>query len=363
MHKNKAIAAALLVTGTAAGAAHAQGSTTLYGVLDVHVATIDQKGAGYAAADRSRITGVNSNGSQTSFFGIAGREALGNGLTAVYTIEGFLRPDTGEGGRFGTTDVLFKREASVGLTGGFGRVVAGRMGTHYFNSALSTNPFFAAFGFGPSMMHTFATGLGAGLGIRDARTSYIRNDSGWSNAIAYTTPTLSGFTGSAMYSFASGSNDQETTNKRGKSWSVQANYRGGPLTFSGTYQDIDVDAVAQRQKAWIVGAVYDLGLARVSAQYQSIKSAVAAGQDEDRGWQLGATVPFGAHNLLASYFRTDTEDTAGRLPDKVRKTWAVGYRYDFSRRTDGYVVYMDDTLQTALDKDRTLLALGMRHRF
>ncbi len=352
--------------GTAASAALAQQApVTLYGLVDANVQSIRTSGAGYTAAERGTKTAVDSNGMTTSHWGMRGTEDLGGGLRAVFALEGFFRPDTGEAGRFGSTDLLFKRNAYVGLEGGFGRVTAGRHTTQYFVSTVITNPFGDSFGYSPMILHTFGTSLGTGLGINDARTSFIRNDSGWSNAVAYTSPNLGGLTAAAMYSTASGSNDQEDPvhTSRGKAYSGQLVYRSGPLVATAVYQDININGIDQKQKAWLLGGAYDLQIVRLFAQLQDIRSTLTAGKDRDSSWQLGATVPFGSHSLRASYARTKTDDESGTAADKTRKTWAVGYGYDFSRRTDVYANYLSDELDAAAGKKRTVFGVGLRHRF
>lgn len=358
--------AVAVVAAVAGDAASAQTSLVINGLVDVNLQSARISGDGFAAAERGTRTAVDSNGMTTSWWGMRGSEDLGGGVRAVFELGGFLRPDTGEVGRFGTTDGLFKRAAYVGVETSYGRLTAGRHGTLYATSVYATNPFGDSFGFAPMLLNTYSTSLGAGLGIRDGRTSYIRNDSGWSNSVLVSTPNLSGFTASALISSASGSNDQEdpVLTKRGRAYSGQLAYRSGPIVALGVYQDIDINGAGQKQSAWLLGGSYDLKVVRLFAQYQSIGSTVTTGKDTDTSWQLGASMPIGKHTLLASYVSTKTEDKAGVLADETRDTYSLGYRYDFSRRTDGYLVYMNDKLDAGTaDKKRSVMAAGIRHRF
>jgi predicted porin len=356
-----AVAAAL-----ASSAAGAQSSIVINGLIDVNLLSARTSGDGFTAAERGTRTAVDSNGMTTSWWGMRGSEDLGGGVRAVFELGGFFRPDTGEAGRFGTTDGLFKRAAYAGVETTYGRLTAGRHGTLYATSIYATNPFGDSFSFSPMLLNTYSTSLGAGLGIRDGRTSYIRNDSGWSNSVLLATPNLSGVTASAMLSSASGSNDQEdpVLKKRGRAYAGQLAYRSGPIVALGVYQDIDINGAGQKQSAWLLGGSYDLKVVRLFAQYQSIASTVTTGKDTDTSWQLGASMPFGKHTLLASYVSTKTEDKASLLADETRDTYSLGYRYDFSNRTDGYVVYMNDKLDASIaDKKRSVMAVGVRHRF
>lgn len=358
--------AVAVASALAGGAASAQSSVVINGLIDVNLLSARTSGDGFTAAERGTRSAVDSNGMTTSWWGMRGSEDLGGGLRAVFELAGFFRPDTGEAGRFGTTDLLFKRAAYAGFESQYGRITAGRHGTLYATSIYATNPFGDSFSFAPMLLNTYSTSLGSGLGIRDGRTSYIRNDSGWSNSVLLATPNMSGFTASALVSSASGSNDQEdpVVKKRGRAYAGQLAYRSGPIVALGVYQDVDINGAGQKQKAWLIGGAYDLKVARLFAQYQNIDSTVLTGKDNDTSWQLGASVPFGKHTLLASYVSTKTEDKASLLADETRDTYSLGYRYDFSRRTDGYVVYMNDKLDAgAADKKRSVAAVGVRHRF
>ena len=120
---------ALAVLGSFAGVASAATSVTLYGTLD----------AGYEgwnfgkdlSGERSGFvqgSGFNKNevslgtSEQNSKIGVKGQEDLGNGLAAIFTLEGGVGADNGET----NADQLFNRESTVGLKGSFGEVKIGR---------------------------------------------------------------------------------------------------------------------------------------------------------------------------------------------------------------------------------------------
>ena len=363
---NKIKAVALAVLGTCAFGVQAQSSITLQGLVDVNVQNIKRSGTGYLPGERTSQTSMDSNGMTTSWWGLSGTEALGGGFRAVFALQGFFRPDTGEGGRFGTTDILFKRAASAGLEhSSYGRLILGRQSTHYFLSTVQTNPFGDSFGFSPAILNTFGTALGGGLGVRYARDRFLLGDSGWSNAVQYATPSFKGFSAAVMWSANSISNGQEDGTQAGRAVSGQAFYRGGPFVATAVYQDLRPNAIDQIQKSLMVGGAYDLKVVRLFVQYFDMDTRQAAGTDADIGWQLGASVPFagGKHNLLASYFMMATDAQTGPTVEEERTTWAVGYRYDVSRRTDLYAVFLNDELEATAPKERRSIGLGMRHRF
>ena len=151
--------AALTMTGLlATDAAQAQ-SVNLYGIVDAgieSVSNVDQAGG--------RLTRVPSNtGIMPSRVGMRGKEDLGAGLSAIYTLEMGFAPDTGASGQGGR---LFGRQSLVGLSGDWGTVTLGRQWTMLFWSLLDSDIV------GPSIY---------GLGSLDSYIPNARID----NSIAY----------------------------------------------------------------------------------------------------------------------------------------------------------------------------------
>ena len=92
-------------------------------------------------------------------------------------------------------------------------------------------------------------------------------------------------------------------------------------------------------------------------------------------WDLSATVPVGAGNILAGYASRRTSDAVGPVPATAaggnvqRKVFTVGYDYWLSKRTDLYAMVMRDSTRTntvgsgLLNASGTSFAVGMRHAF
>ena len=123
MKKNLVV---LAVLGCFAGVASAATNVTLYGTVDAGYEDWHGRGATgsgaivNATADRKlEQGGLSENNSK---FGIKGQEDLGNGLTAIFTVEGEFNVDHGET----NAGQLFNRETTVGLKGSFGEVKVGR---------------------------------------------------------------------------------------------------------------------------------------------------------------------------------------------------------------------------------------------
>lgn len=107
----------LALLGACNVTAHAQTSVSMYGILDVALRHDSDLAAGKG---RTAETGGMVN---TSRWGFRGTEDLGNGLNANFRLEGGFNPDTGAQSEAAS---LFDRRATVGLSGTWGRLDAGR---------------------------------------------------------------------------------------------------------------------------------------------------------------------------------------------------------------------------------------------
>lgn len=115
------VATVLLVTAHA----RAQGSVTLYGLIDTGVDWESQaaKTPGQTTASGSAIRMTSLSGSLPSRWGLRGTENLGGGLNVIFELESGFAPNSGSlqnGNRF------FGRSAWVGLETPYGTVRAGR---------------------------------------------------------------------------------------------------------------------------------------------------------------------------------------------------------------------------------------------
>ncbi|MFM0431827.1 porin [Paraburkholderia aspalathi] len=115
------VAAALLVSVQA----RAQGSVTLYGIIDTGVDWESQaaKAPGQTSASGSAIRMTSLSSALPSRWGLRGKEDLGSGLNVIFELESGFAPNSGalqNGNR------LFGRSAWVGLETPYGTVRAGR---------------------------------------------------------------------------------------------------------------------------------------------------------------------------------------------------------------------------------------------
>ncbi|SOY42703.1 Porin [Cupriavidus taiwanensis] len=352
--KHRALATAAMALSLTQPAL-AQSGVTLYGQVDAFVGSTRASGG-----ERTAILGAG--GMQTSYWGMRGTEDLGDGLKAIFDLNGFYRVDTGRFGR-ADTDGFLTRSAYVGLQSSrYGTVRLGRNTTPYFLSTILFNPLVDSYNFGPSIFHTYKTAT-------DGRVfdPGIIGDSGWSNSVVYSSPTAGGLTVNLIYAFG----EQPGSTGQNK-WGGNLNYFAGAFAATAAFQQVkfntvpgDVTAPAalvgfDKQTAAQLGVSYDFGVAKLFGQAQYIRTAIHGAQDDIQhaNGQVGVSVPVGAGSLLTSYAYGNTRnDVAGM----GRHTAAIAYDYNLSKRTDLYAAYFYDRV-TGRPHAETIGA-GMRHRF
>lgn len=336
-----ACSAALLLMASAA--CHGESSLNFVGELDTYLGYSEPAGA----KDTEATSGVQSNGLTTSYLGAHGSHELDNGLTAIGAVEMFLRPDSGELGRF-EDDIMFARAANFGLKGDFGKFTLGRNASLYFLSAISFNPFGDSFSFSPMVLMSFG---GGGL----------YGDTGWSDSLVYTTPELGGFTSSLAYAFGEEEGDTSTHK-------VAANtfYSAGDFGFTAALQKISGPQPGAlglpedgSQTDAIVGVSYALGDHTFYAQYQVMQDDLAMGDIDRDTLVLSASLAVGKGAIYLGYGLTQTSTEAD---DYDRSIYTLMYNLPLSKKLDFYAGYTSDDPELAEESGQTL-GLGGRFRF
>ena len=322
--KKSLIALAVLA---ASGAAMAQSSVTLYGVLDT--------GVSYFKGDDSVYGLTKTGGNVNSRLGFRGVEDLGNGLKATFNLEGGMNVDDGTGylGADGPDDTgfQFRRTSTVGLAGNFGEVRFGRMLT---SSYLAVSRY-DAFG---------DTGAGASLAWNPGNTGYAPRAE---NAISYTSPNFSGFKIGAEYGFGE---QQKASDSRYVG--IGATYDNGPLSLGLGVDRLNGDTQNntqwdENQTTWHLGGSYNFGVAKLLGFYKETKfkeTGLNAGNDSTKfkTFGLGVTAPVGAAGeVRASYnhYRVSEDITGVAAPTLKADQLSLGYVHNLSKRTALYGTY------------------------
>lgn len=392
--KMKKTALAAIVLASSSGAALAQSSVTLYGIVDEgFMINTNAHGA--------RQYGLVSGSESGSRWGLRGSEDLGGGLSAIFNLEGGFNSSTGALGQNGD---IFGRQVYVGLAAPtWGQLTFGRQyptGYDYVGS-LTASP-------------QWALG-GAGYGAHPADLDNLDGTYRVNNAVKYKSPSFSGFSFGALYSFGGVAGSFS----RNQIYSVGAGYTYGPFVLAAEYTDVRNPnfslwgnkandsttasnmsgpvisglATAGSQDVAAVGANYKLGSATFGLVYShtSFNDLGTTTVSGLTGARLRGTAVFNvieanakymltpALQLGAAYSYTAGGSLGGRSGARYNQV-DLGLDYNVSKRTDLYLVGVyqvasghDSTgadavaqiaFATASTSNRQLVAVGgIRHRF
>jgi len=357
----KTLLATALLAGFA-GAAHAQSSVTLYGLVDA--------GFNYAKRDGQSVKGIDSGLMSQSRFGMRGSEDLGNGLKAIFTLENGFTVDNGQQ----THGRLFGRYAFVGLESAqAGRLTLGRTTNLAFMWAAGiVNPFGLSFS---------TASIGSTFAYNDA----VMGGGRVNNSVYYYSPSFYGIQAAIGYSFNAfqsglpGGSESEVpeSGKNNRMIDAGLKYDNGPIKGVLTYQQVESPMSGSKTfRNLTVGGSYDFGVAAIFAGYAKANNITAAyvspfggnpsyngvvanpGQfSSDSAYTIGASAPIGPGKLYAAWQKATKSKVDG---------WAVGYTYDLSKRTNLYAFFADNNVRNFIEsRDMTYrqLAVGLQHRF
>lgn len=326
---------AVLIPAVHGGAALAQTSVNVYGLVDAGFVHESGAAAGSLNKLSSGVGGI-------SRLGFKGSEDLGAGLSALFVLETGYKVDTGESDVAGA---IFNRQAFVGLKSTYGTLTLGRQYTPYYSTIVSTADPFAA-GYAGTSKNLFPT---------------VGNSTRTSNTIMLASPNYSGVTAQLAYAFG----EQAGDNSAGRQIGAAIGYGQGPLDIRLAYlnrnnETVAVPAtattpavVAGRQSSGrntLLAANYNFQVAKLFLAYSADRgpnSAVlpnasnpfggvrpTASTDSD-DVLVGVSVPFGQTTVLASYIhkndRTGLNQDANQL--------AIGAVYAVSKRTSFYTAF------------------------
>ena len=334
--KKSLIALAVLA---ASGAAMAQSSVTLFGIIDAGVGYIKADGAGHT-------TGLLNGGNGTSRLGFRGTEDLGGGLAASFWLEGALNNDVG-GGASQTTGFDFQRRSTVSLSGTFGEI---RLGRDFAATYLPSISYDVSGQRGFEQIEQYGA-VASGVSVNG-----INGTTRVSNAVSYFLPaTLGGFYGNVQYAFGERNSNTTattlanglsttaalaTTDKTGNFIGGRLGYANGPLDVSGSYgsfadavRTVGAASYAEDYKIANIGASYDFGIVKpmVFFQQDKIDGRATVGQFKLNTYAIGATAPLGAGVLRAQVSRYDNKNNS-----QDANKFSLGYVYNLSKRTAVY---------------------------
>jgi len=391
----KTLLAAALLAGFA-GAASAQSSVTLYGVLDggLRYQNWNLSNGPFSKVDISTSSIAVVTGTQsTSRFGVRGVEDLGSGNQAVFNLEAQVNVNDGSANAYST----WSRTSIVGLRNdAWGQVDIGRQLNLAFKFA--GGPIDNAF-----LVNAPIINISGVMGITAVRQS---------NMVMYQSPSLSGFKLGAQYSFntglaagkqlasGAGSNDTATggsafeTGNNMRNISGAVSYTNGPIYVTGVYDKFTpasntlAGANGGGVTSWIVAGAYDAKVVKVGVAYNQVRGGLIAGQATSsvssdianpfnnggvvfadgagtNAWNINAAAPVGANGtLMAAYQGQSHTGVVADVGGATQLTWGLGYSYAFTKRTNVYAIYSYvNNFQGIAGLSGNTGTVGIRHAF
>ena len=313
-----------------AGAACAQSSVTLYGIVDLNISHFSA-GSRSATGSVTAMTDGTTNGLNGSRWGIRTIEDLGGGLAAGVVAEAGINADSGAAAQGG---LAFGRQIFVSLSSRTaGELRLGRQYAVHDIVMGYNNPF------GNALV------LNPGIGVTNTGRSLPQfiDAPRISNVVQYATPKFAGF--GATLQVAPGENTAD------RYTSVMLQYgAGGAFAAAASHEwNRDRTSDATTNKVTTLGANYDFGPARVWGGYQRGRSlttsagnvgafsnllvtgAVAFTANDLDVYTVAISAPFGPLLAGANYTRTRYESAGGQRLALGKA--AVGVRYGMSNRT------------------------------
>ncbi len=303
---------ALAAFGLFAGAASAQSTVTLFGIVDAGYARLSAK----TTAGSKTVQGITNSGLNSSRLGFRGVEDLGGGLKAGFWLEGQLTNDDGN-----AAGLNFQRRSTVSLMGNFGEVRLGRDYTASFWNLTVYDPFGT---------NGVGTNLSIGmLGAAGNGTNAVRSN----NTLGYFLPgDLGGFSGQVQIGFGEQLSGVKTNNYFG----FRFGYAAGPISAHLAYGKTEGATDSLDAKYTNFGASYDFGMVKPMLLIAQEKSGSGL---KVAAVEIGAVAPVGQGEIRAAYSRYNQSNGTAAWNSADYNKFAVGYGYNLSKRTQLYGTY------------------------
>jgi predicted porin len=368
------------------GAAQAQSSVTVYGLIDYGYQSGYQRnvtGTTGVIANQN-TSGFGGNGESTSRIGFKGNEDLGGGASAFFTVEAALNTDQGGILNSGATG---NRQMFVGLgKKGLGNGSIGIQYTPVHEAVTVTDAggannqngnviYDRTGGYGSAAGQTVA---GTGMGLNSisgmsTNTSYtIRS----TNALVLKSEKIAGFSAKAM--LVQGGKDSNTTTQTvdNSGWGLGADYTWNKLYVTAAYQSFNnqtlgggvfapgyngagiTPGVNTHDNQQYYAATYDFGIVKAFAQYVNRKVTNYTNPNNyvaRSAQQVGVRAPITPTIQVWASAGTGSINAGGNAltPSKFNG-WQLGSDYMLSKRTNLYAIYG----QTATSNNAMATAYG-----
>jgi len=222
-------------------------------------------------------------------------------------------------------------DTSVNLSGDFGSINAGRQ---------------------ESVNMAYFHGFAAGDAAHDMTLEDTNGMQGRLNAVAYTTPSMNGFSVTAVAGIGAGMANSGTDTDNVDATEIVAKYSNGPLTVA-VGQTKHKGGTAADEEVTNIAASYKMGDLKVSVLNRDVENSDGSGTGGTSGDNEMTTVAInytmGSNSLYAGV--TDSDDNQDG-------DWVVSLKHSLSKRTSVYVAAKNDDSDSNTD---TLV--GIKHSF
>ncbi len=324
---------ALAALSAIAGAAQAQSSVTLYGVVDANV-EFATKLANPSGGHDNRWA-LNGGGLSSSRWGLRGVEDLGSGMTALFVLESGFNLDDGTLQQ----SRLFGRQAFVGLESKqYGRITLGRQYTTIFDALANFSPASYATLYEPNV-----TLLGP-----DFRSDNTVKYSGNFGPVTVGAHWSFG-TGATFLPGVGGNGEAPGQFRRDSSYGAAVTYLGGPFGATIAYNQVNPSITSGGafvgtgtvKKAAVAGS-YAVGLAKIMAGYRYGQTKDQADNTvvrDDMYWAGANYQLTPALGLTLDYFYQAFKSSTVSTLKPAGNPWQVMFiaDYSLSKRTDVYL--------------------------
>ncbi len=346
---------AIAAVGAFAGAAQAQSSVTVYGIMDVGFQGVTSRGpltTTNASPTNQNFTRFSGEGSETSSrLGFRGTEDLGGGMRAFFTAEFALAPTDGTlSGN--TNNGLFNRQSFVGIAQkGIGQAAIGTQYTPVHMAVGRTDP-----GQQNNMVGSIIYTTNASQGNGQTATSYTVR---YNNSLTLQTERMAGFQLNAIYSNNNGVGNNTSTALPFNNTIGLA--RSTATAYSASTTNVTATGFGQvNNNAWGVGLNYVWNKLNVDVAYQTSKNtttlggtvvgsaapgsaAIAANPVNVMGTNVsinqtyaGAVYDFGILKAYAGYINTKYENTTNSNAYVTRAGQQIGVRGNITKTIEGW---------------------------
>jgi len=400
-----------------AGAAQAQSSVTVYGIIDAgYVGTntkLNSNGSGYnnRGGTSTTVNGFTGKGAeQTSRLGFKGNEDLGGGTSAFFTYEVEMYPQDQDVSS-NTTKGLLNRQSFVGLKkNGLGQAAVGLQYTPIFNLGAVTDP-----GKNNNVVGNVTYSAGT-LSVDNSGAAYnAAYTNRTANTLSFKTDNFSGFTASGIYTL----NNSNTTvlsstsggNTNASGWGLAADFTWNKLYVGAAVQQLKqltytsnlltvstannnpwisaqpssglnsttgsgtaaTNGLNVQDNQYLIGATYDFGILTAYGQYVS---RTASATQNSNYYFKRSSEQIGVRSYITPTIEGWASAGLGRYtamgtttPTANFNAWQLGSNYYLSKRTNLYAIYGQQVQSTAAYGTTTAsssasgYALGLRHTF